>query len=269
MASNENTPLSASGASPGGIDAISSFAKNVFTKENLENAGRVAKEKAIELKTQAQEGDQSLRLLALLGGVMVVVVSSMEFFGKLLTFNIIGALIAFFTLLLGIIVIILEGKSALLSTEFVNRIHEYASFLKFLWGRGCLYFICGTLQLYQFDLLNLVSGGYMCFVGVLFVLVGQRAATKLRSLRQSLSSEQTLHSKFAQADIDGDGGLNLQQFRTLTMSLGLDMTRRETEAAFMHIHKTDSEKLSYAEFQAWWSATDADEDINTNAFVFV
>jgi hypothetical protein len=200
----------------------------------------------------------------------VIVVSSMEFFVNIMTFNIIGALIELLTLLLGIVVILLEGKSFILSTGAVNRIHKYALFLKFLWGRGCLYFICGALQLYQLDLWNALSGVYMCAVGILFVLVGQRTAYKLKTLRKSLYSEQTLHSKFSQADIDGDGGLDLHQFRTLTLTLGLDMTRRETEAAFMHMHKADNgEKLTYDEFKAWWNATDADAEIDENAFAFV
>jgi hypothetical protein len=255
---NENTPLS-------------QFAQNVFTKENFEIASRAAKEKAIEVRRQAQEGDLSLRLLAFLGGLIVIVVSSMEFLANILTLNSIGAFIAIFTLLLGIVVILLEGNSFILSSGAVNSIHKYALFLKFLWGRGCLYFICGALQLYQLDVLHLVSGAYMCAVGILFVLVGQRTAWKLKALRKSLYSEQTLHSKFSQADIDGDGGLNLQQFRTLTLTLGLDMTRRETEAAFMHMHKADTngEKLTYDEFKTWWNETDADEEIDEKAFVFV
>jgi hypothetical protein len=265
---NETSPLSGA-TTPTGLDSISSFAKNVFTKANFEKAGNVVSGKAAELKTQAQDGDQSLRLLAFLGGVILIVVAGMEFTGKLLSLNIIGAFIEIYTFLIGVVVIILEGKDMILSTNLQNRIYKYALFLKFLWGRGCLYFICGTLQLYQIDLLNLVSGGYMCFVGVLFIVVGQRTAYKLKSLRKSLYSEQTLHEKFVQADIDGDEGLDLHQFRNLTLSLGLDMTRRETEAAFSHIKNTDKEKLSYGEFQAWWTDTDVEDDISENAFSFV
>lgn len=264
---NENTPLSNGGTTTSGL---SQFAKHVFTKENFEKAGKAAKEKASEVRTQAQEGDQSLRLLALLGGLVVIVVSGMEIVGKILTFNIIGALIEFYTLLLGVVVVILEGKSVFLSTGAVQKIHKYALFLKFLWGRGCLYFICGTLQLYQLDLWNLVSGVFMCFVGILFVFVGQRTSYKLKALRKSLYSEQTLHEKFVQADLDGDGGLDLHQFRTLTLTLGLDMTRRETEGAFGHMHSTQNgEKLTYDEFKAWWNETEVDEELDERSFTFV
>ena len=109
----------------------------------------------------------------------------------------------------------------------------------------------------------------MIFVGVVMMLVGYRTANKLRDFRRSAFSEQTLHEKFAQADLDGDASLSVQQFRMLTQSLGLDMTRRETEAAFRHIQKTESEKLSFEEFQSWWHEEDGGVDVDENAFLFV
>jgi hypothetical protein len=135
----------------------------------------------------------------------------------------------------------------------------------------------------------------MCFVGGLYIVVGQRTATKLKTLRQSIFSERDLRTKYIQADIDGDG-LNLQQFRGLCVSLGLDLTRRETEAAFQHIQnkskssrssisapnghqhvspttsnggvEADS-KLTYEDFKQWWSSTEGEDVIDENAFQFV
>jgi hypothetical protein len=266
---NTNTNTNTSTNNTAGIAAISSFAQSVFTKENIEHIGRAAKEQAVELKKEAQYGDNSLRVLAFIGGVALVIVAGYEIFGELLRFNIIGAVIEIYTLLIGVLVIILEGKNTFLSVGAVEKIHKYALFLKFLWGRGCLYFICGTLQLYLSNLLNILCGAYMCFVGVLFIFIGQRTAYKLRGLRKSLFTEAALHKKFAESDLDGDGGLNLQQFQNLILSLGLDLTRRETEAAFNHIHKSQSEKLCFEEFHQWWTDTDADENIDENAFVFV
>jgi hypothetical protein len=270
MASNENTPLS-SGSTPLNAEAISSFAKNVFSKENFENAARVAKERAGELQKQAHAGGFSMRLLALSGGILLVLVSGMQFLGNLLTLNIIGAIIELYTFLLGVVVIILEGKTVFLTDDFINRIHKFALFLKYLWGRGCLYFIAGSLQIYQgYDLFNLVSGGYMCFVGALMVFVGQRTALKLKEMRKSLYSEQTLRSKFNEANTDGGEGLTLAEFRTFTQqSLNLDMNRRETEAAFLHLAKANSERLGFDEFLSWWNESNAEDNMEENAFVFV
>ena len=82
-------------------------------------------------------------------------------------------------------------------------------------------------------------------------------------------TQEQLHQQFAQADVDGDGGLSLPQFRTLTAALGLDMTRRETEAAFSHIKKSEKEKMSYDEFMQWWQNADTEDDFDSKYTSFV
>ena len=139
-------------------DTIAQFAKTTFTSEALEAAGRFTKEKATELKTQAQEGDRSLRFLALIGGLGCVVVGLFELTSRIMRLQLVGAIIDLYIIMLGSVVVILEGKDMFLSKRLVQNIHKYALFLKFLWGRGSLYFICGTLQLTQIDLFNLIAG---------------------------------------------------------------------------------------------------------------
>mmetsp|Transcript_24248 Transcript_24248/g.57415 ORF Transcript_24248/g.57415 Transcript_24248/m.57415 type:complete len:293 (-) Transcript_24248:209-1087(-) len=266
-------------------ETFSQMASAAFTKENFEAAGQFTKEKASELKREAQDGDNSLRFLALMGGMASIVVGILELVTRFMRLDIVGALIDLYIILLGVLVVLLEGKKMFLSAGAVEKIHKYALFLRFVWGRGAIYFVCGTLMLYQIDLLNLIVGCYMCFVGGLYIFVGQRTATKLKSLRKSIYSEHDLRTKYLQADINGDG-LNLQQFRGLCVSLGLDLTRRETEAAFQHIQNksktttssataataasTSTEaKLTYEDFQQWWSSTEAEDVIDENAFQFV
>jgi uncharacterized membrane protein HdeD (DUF308 family) len=260
--SNNNSTTATNNNSSSLTETISKFAQLAFTKENLEAAGAFTKEKALELKKEAQDGDHSLRFLALIGGLACVVVGLLELISRFMRLDVVGSLIDLYIVILGLIVIILEGKNMLLSAQFVERIHKYALFLKFLWGRGALYFVIGTLQLYQIDLLNLISGGWMCFVGVLYILVGRRTANKLKSLKKNIYSEHTLRTKYHEANIEGDG-LNLSQFRGLCFNLGLDLTRRETEAAFDYIsRKSSGEKLCYEDFQAWWNESDVDERID-------
>ena len=250
-----------------GLGAVSGFAKSLFSKENVASVSQVVGEKVNQVKRQAEDGDNSLRFLALLAGIVLVVVASMEFAGKMMMFQIVGLLIELYSFCIGIGIIVIESKNMLLSEGFQARILKYALFLKFLWGRGCLYFFVGTLQLYHMDLWNLIAGGVLCAVGGLMVFVGHRTALKLKTMRKSLYSKHELQAKFAQNDLDGDGGLNVQQFRSLTLNLGLDMTRRETEAAFNHMKKTSREKLSYDEFYSWWTQTE--DDIDEHAISFV
>lgn len=251
------------------MSGMSEFARSLFTKETVASVSQVVSEKVTELRRQAEDGDHSLRLLALLGGVILMIVASMEFAGKVMLFEFFGALIELYSFLVGIMIILLESKNMVLSEGLQVRIFKYALFLKFLWGRGCMYFFVGTLQLYNLDLWNLCAGGYLCAIGALMIFVGQRTAFKLKKIRKSLYSAHELKAKFAQSDLDGAGALNVQQFRMLTLSLGLDMTRRETEAAFNHMKKTQSERLSYEEFHSWWTSAETEDDIVENAFSFV
>lgn len=248
---------------------VSELASSLFSKENVASVGQVVGDKVKELKKQAEDGDHSLRLLASLGGIILMVVASIEFAAKIVTFEFVGALMELYSFVIGIMIIVLESRNMLLSESLQTRIFKYALFLKLLWGRGCIYVFVGTLQLYHMDLWNLVAGGYMCAIGGLMIFVGHRTAYKLKNMRKSLYSTHELQAKFAQNDLDGDGGLNVQQFRKLTVSLGLDMTRRETEAAFNHMKKTSSEKLSYEEFHEWWTSTEMVDNIDENAFSFV
>jgi COPI associated protein len=276
MAFNNNSSSNPSAAQSGGstsgdsnfASTISQFAQAAFTKQNIEAATKYTKEQAVELKKQAQDGDHSLRFLGVVAGIACVVVGILELISRFLRFDIVGALIDFYIIVLGVIVIVLEGKNTLLPTKLVDNVHKYALFLKFLWGRGCLYFVIGTLLLSQFDLLNLIAGGYMCTVGILYIVVGKRTADKLKKLRKFVYSEQTLRTQYNEADIEGHG-LNMSQFKTLCFNLGLDLTRRELEAAFGHIQsKSHSERLTYQDFQAWWNE-DAAQQVDETSFDFV
>eukprot|EP00536_Pseudo-nitzschia_multiseries_P007734 jgi/Psemu1/196263/e_gw1.184.66.1 len=252
-------------------DTISQFAKAAFTSQGLEAAGRYTREKAMELKTQAQEGDRSLRFLALIGGVACLVIGSFELTSRILHLQLVAAIIDVYIIMLGLVVVILEGKDLFLSKKLVQNINKYALFLKFLWGRGSLYFICGTLQLSQIDLFNFIAGGYMCAVGILYIVVGKSTASKLKAIRKALYSEGTLRTKFQEANVTG-GGLDLKQFRFLCQNLGLDLTAREIEAAFDFIRKSEddtNEKLSYENFKEWWNDLEGDGQIDENAFIFV
>jgi hypothetical protein len=79
-------------------------------------------------------------------------------------------------------------------------------------------------------------------------------------------SEQTMREQFNEADVERDG-LDVAQFRTLCFNLGLDLTQRECEAAFGRIKsKSNSQRLKYEDFQAWWNEA---ADVDDSSFQFV
>lgn len=83
---------------------------SLFSSENLENAGDIAKSKMMELRASVKTGDWSLRLLALLGGLALIFTAVLECVSKILNVNILGALIEVYVIFLGIIVLVLEGR---------------------------------------------------------------------------------------------------------------------------------------------------------------
>lgn len=147
---------------------LNDIASSLMTKENAQAAGDFAKEKFKELKNQVSDGDFSIRLLAFVGAILLIFLSATEFLGKILTLHIFSALIELYTFILGVVVLILEGKGQIpfFPAGLAETIMKYALILRYVWGRGALYFVAGTLQLSQMGLLDLIGGGFMAFVGV-------------------------------------------------------------------------------------------------------
>jgi len=94
-------------------------------------------------------------------------------------------------------------------------------------------------------------------------------ANKLSDLRKSLISEDDLRRKFQEVDVDESGTIRKSQFKTLTVNMGLDLSRREVEAAWMYLDKDDVGDISYEEFQSWWVSWDASDDKPGGSFEFV
>lgn len=243
----EKTPLSST--------AASAIASSVFTRDNANAAGTFAKEQAEEVKRLASEGDFSIRLFAMFGGLAMVVSSVLGFVGRVLTFHWLNAVISVYTFILGIIMVMLEGKRIPFSGRLESGLYKYALFLKFVWGRGIVYFIGGTLEISSGGILELFVGSFVCFVGLAFVVVGRRSAKKLALLKTSQFSESTLRAEFASAANSGDY-VSMSQFKTLVENLNIDFNRRELEAAFMQVEKADRDRLTYIEFKNWWDETD-------------
>ena len=77
------------------------------------------------------------------------------------------------------------------------------------------------------------------------------------------------NKKIDKADSDGDGGLDLNEFRALCINLGINLNGRETEVAFRYM--TDVDKLRYESFRDWWNASDVESQLmdSNDAFVLM
>jgi len=242
---------------------LTDVASSLLTKENAEAAGAFAKEKFQELRTQASDGDYSIRLFALLGGILLIVLSATEFLGKVLTLHFFSALLEIYTFVLGVLALILEGRGQIpfFPSGWADVILKYALILRYVSGRGALYFVAGTLQLSQKGLLDLICGGFMTLVGVVYIIVGKRAQAKLRQLKNQAIPADVLKARFQQAASSKTGQLDMSSFKNLALSLGLDLNRRELETAFMIVDKDGDGLIKFSEFESWWNAVETPSTI--------
>ena len=130
-----------------GLEETASGVSGVFTSETASKAGQFAKHKISELKTMASDGHISIRVLAEIGGLSMCLLSVMGFVVNIINLAFLGALVEVYTFLMGLVVIILESKA--FPKRYEQALSKYALFLCFVWGRGCLYFVAGSLQATQ------------------------------------------------------------------------------------------------------------------------
>ena len=135
-----------------------------------------------------------------------------------------------------------------------NIITRNFNVLRFLWGRGILYIVAGTLSVAQTWLITIISGAVMIAFGFLAIFVGIHASRKFAALRNSLADESFLVLSFGGYDSDGDGYLEAYQFARLLAYLGMELDDRYTLKAFNAIDREGNRKVSYEDFSNWWTA---------------
>ena len=163
-------------------------------------------------------------------------------------------MIYIYTLLFGVLICILEGQ--FIKNEAVNIIRRGAleglPVLKYLWGRGVLYILSGSLQLSHFSSMNVLSGAYLIGVGFLFVTIGMHTRRRLKKLKKSLKDVKVLKRQFNRFDRDGDGVLDMDEFGAFVANLtGDDMDEDELEGTFGAIDSQGKGYVTLEELQAW------------------
>lgn len=140
----ENTPLASSVTAQDALKAAKG------TKD-------FAKSKLKEMRQMARDGAFSIRFFALLGGVGMVVVSGFGFFSLFLGFHLVRCVVEMYAFLMGLVIILLEtGRQVPGLKKLLHTLHTYALFTTYLWGRGMLYFLAGSLEWTQVSLWILV-----------------------------------------------------------------------------------------------------------------
>jgi len=214
-------------------------------------AGAVAEAKVF--KDRIENGPQTFRAMALLGGAGMVICGAFGFISDFVTLSPIEATIQVYIALFGIVVVMLEGGKMLKTDKYENLVEKYCQFLALVQGRGIFYLFCGSLALAQWTLMNIILGSYMLFAGVLCVSAGAHASVKLKAAREVLKDETAVKEAFEKYDADHNGTLDIAELKELAQALGSEMTPNEIEASMLMLDISGDGRLDFSEFMHWWT----------------
>lgn len=205
-------------------------------------------------KEFSKDGNVNFRILAFAGGISVILTSSLSILISMAHFGYLEVMVYLYTLLFGVLICILEGQ--FLKSRTLANIRsmtvEGLPVLKYLWGRGVLYILSGSLQMSHLSSMNILSGTFLIGVGFLFVVIGVHTRRRLSKLKKSLKDVKSLRRYFNSFDRDGDGVLDMDEFGAFVANLtGEDMDEDELEGTFGVIDTTGKGYVTLEEFQAW------------------
>lgn len=210
------------------------------------------------LKLDTEEGSIFIRVPAFFGGVGLIAsnIASLILEENAVSPHAIVLVICVF--IMSFFVLILDGRF-IASNPLSPRAHlrnimtRNFNMLRFLWGRGMLYFTAGVLNVAQMWFWTICAGSFMVFVGIVAVVVGIRASRKFNTLRNSLADESFLLLMFNKYDYDNDGYIYPDEFALLLCELGMELDDRYTLKAFSAIDLDGDRRISFDEFSHWWA----------------
>lgn len=223
----------------------------VMANEHVQKASTIATSKVDTIKSSIQEGHFSVRIIAQLTGLALIISAVGGFLTSLFTLHLLGALLEVYTFILGCLMLVLE--TSVTESESIARVLPRllanAQFLQGVYGRGLLYFVAGSLHLEQSSIIRSVIGGVVMLVGIAYIFLGYQASSKMKT--KTVDAEE-LQTKF-QAAASTNGKLTVDEFFSLTESLELNMGRHESEVAFSVIDSDHDGLLTFEEFTTWWN----------------
>jgi hypothetical protein len=209
-------------------------------------------------KYEAEEGSPFIRVPAFFAslGMLVTVIVAIVLYPK--AFSPHNIVMSISVVIMSFFIMVLDGRF-LSSNPLSARAHlrniltRNFNIFRYLWGRGLLYIAAGVLSMSEMWMMTMISGAVMILIGVIALFVGIHASRKFATLRSSLADESFLLLVFSNYDSDGDGYLDPSEFSMLLSNLGMELDDRYTLKAFNVIDSDNNRKISFDEFNHWWS----------------
>ena len=220
-----------------------------------------------EWRKASEEGPLPIRLSSFflaLGGITTTILALVLEDSWMISDLILASHMAFFASS----IIILEGKvfpcvdrdPSNPRAKLRDILTKYVRVFKYLWGRGLLYILVGSLNV-------AVEGSYVLCTGIPLILLGIGSvgagviyAKKFDKLKSSLTFEVFLWNYFHECDKDQDDHINEQEFKELMHSLGMESDETSFSRAFKQIDPANlnpgsDQMISFEQFKRWWIAT--------------
>jgi len=206
-----------------------------------------------DLQYLVEEGPLSFRSFGFFGGFFMILASALDFvetegdsYHRLVSFNL---------WLIGFITIQVEARPFHLQIPVLyDMICLFFSFLRYVWGRGFLYFVAGCFQFFLFSKYNVISGVYFMILGAFSIVFGYRASVRLAGLRNTIGNRDEIKFMFHSFDRDRDGFLSMSEFREMLMAMDQDLDHNDFVAAVSAIDMDNNQMVSYEELEAWWES---------------
>jgi len=216
-------------------------------------------EHLLVMKTWSGDGPMTFRVLALVGGGIMLVLGFLGALSSLL--NPLNCIFSLYFMIFGTVTIMLEAKDMKQLDKFRALVFKEAKFLTFLNGRGGYYVFVGTMLMAQSNFLETVLGLYMVICGGIMIGIGSHANKKLEAMKAHITDEAAVAKAFNEADKDGSKTLTALELAQLCKDLGSELNQNELEAAMLCLDKDGSNAISLDEFQAWWRHTTPPVDV--------
>jgi len=167
---------------------------------------------------------------------------------------------------IGVFAVVLENPQIRLFNSIKKSVEDAIGMLRFLWGRGVLYFIGALLLMIQtgvdsrgnddMETMFFVLGFLMLIVSVISMYLGFKLLMQMNALKDDIESEAHIDENWHACDPDQNGELDSKLFPKFLQSIsGADhppLSYNELCATMQELDADNNGKISLEEFKIWW-----------------
>ena len=219
-----------------------------------DQAYSMGKQKFLELKKYAEDGNYTWKVMGFVAGGLLVSVAFLDFFSHLFSLSPFSAVLDIYIFLFGAITVVLEFKDQFLTKKYIEMLRTEAFFLYKPYGRAAFYVFVGILLIAKGGFLDLLVGLYTVCVGGAVYYGATQALVELNKLKDvHFKTVEEIEACFKKFDKDNSGSLDSSELDALTTQLmGKPLTPNELASAQFILDGDGNGQVEMQEFIDWW-----------------